>query len=89
MPKECWIQRQKRREETVARYADKRRALKAAKDYAGLAALPRDASPVRLKNRCQVTGRAHSYMQKYGISRITFRELAHQALIPGITKSSW
>ena len=89
MAKEAWKTRQKRKEATVARYAVIRKELKDKKDWAGLAQLPRDASPVRLKNRCALTGRAHGYMRKYGISRICFRELAHQGLIPGVTKSSW
>ena len=89
MPKECWKMREKRNEATVARYAAVRKELKDKKDYAGLAKLPRDASPVRLKNRCQLCGRAHGYMGRFSICRICFRELAHQGLIPGVTKSSW
>ena len=89
MAREAWKERQKRREKTVAKYAAIRKELKAKNDYEGLAALPRDASPTRLKSRCSITGRAHGYMRKFGVSRITFRELAHRGLIPGVTKSSW
>jgi small subunit ribosomal protein S14 len=89
MAREAWKERQKRRTITVARYAEKRAELKAKKDYEGLALLPRDASPTRLKNRCSITGRAHGYMRKFGVSRIVFREMAHQGLIPGVTKSSF
>ncbi|MDX1931264.1 MAG: 30S ribosomal protein S14 [Capsulimonadales bacterium] len=89
MAREAWKERQKRREQTVAKYAAIRKELKEKGDYEGLANLPRDASPVRLKNRCSITGRSHGYMRKFGISRITFREMAHRGLIPGVTKSSW
>jgi small subunit ribosomal protein S14 len=89
MAREAWKERQKRREKTVAKYAAVRKELKEKKDYEGLAQLPRDSSPTRLKNRCSITGRAHGYMRKFGVSRITFRELAHRGLIPGVTKSSW
>ncbi len=73
----------------VAKYAAKRKALKAAGDYVGLDKLPRNSSPVRLHNRCKLTGRPKGYMRKFGISRVTFRELASQGIIPGITKASW
>ena len=89
MARESWKERQKRRTATVARYAEKRAELKAKGDYEGLALLPRDASPTRLKNRCSITGRSHGYMRKFGVSRIVFREMAHQGLIPGVTKSSF
>jgi small subunit ribosomal protein S14 len=73
----------------VKKYAALRAELKAKKDYAGLSALPRDASPVRTVNRCRVTGRRRGHLGKFGLSRLTFRELALNGLIPGVTKSSW
>lgn len=89
MAREAWKMREKRRAATVARYAAIRAELKAKGDYEALAKLPRDASPVRLKNRCSITGRSHGYLRKFGVSRQCFRELAHRGLIPGVTKSSW
>lgn len=89
MAREAWKERQKRREQTVAKYAAVRKELKEKSDYEGLSKLPRDASPTRLKNRCSITGRSHGFMRKFGVSRITFREMAHRGLIPGVTKSSW
>lgn len=89
MAKESIKARERKREATVAKYAVKRAALKAAGDYAGLDKLPRNASPVRLHNRCKLTGRPRGYMRKFGISRVTFREMASAGKIPGITKSSW
>lgn len=84
-----WIARQEKRRATAQKYAAKRHALKAAGDYGGLARLPRDASPTRLKNRCRVTGRAHGYLRAFGVSRIVFREMAHAGLLPGVRKASW
>lgn len=89
MAKQCLIEKEKRKQKIVAKYAEKRRALKKAGDYEALAKLPRNASPVRLRNRCNVTGRSRGYIGHFGVSRIVFRELAHQGLIPGVTKSSW
>lgn len=89
MAKESIKARERKRERTVAKYAAKRKALKEAGDYAGLDKLPRNASPVRLHNRCKLTGRPKGYMRKFGISRVTFREMASEGLIPGVTKSSW
>lgn len=89
MAKESIKARERKREKLVARYAEKRAALKEAGDYAGLDKLPRNASPVRLHNRCKLTGRPKGYMRKFGISRVTFREMASEGRIPGITKSSW
>ncbi len=89
MARQSWKARQARRLKTVEQYAEQRQKLKDANDYEGLAKLPRDASPTRLKNRCSITGRSHGYMRKFGLSRVTFREMAHQGLIPGVTKSSW
>ena len=89
MARESVKARQRKREATVKQYAEKRAALKAAGDYAGLDKLPKNASPVRLKNRCQLTGRPRGYMRKFGINRVTFREMASKGLIPGVTKASW
>jgi small subunit ribosomal protein S14 len=89
MSKKSIIARQKKREKMVAKYADKRKALKAAGDWSALALLPRDSSPVRLKNRCLLTGRPKAYIRKFGVSRIKFRELALAGRIPGVTKASW
>jgi small subunit ribosomal protein S14 len=89
MARESWKTREKKRAATVAKYAAVRAELKKKGDYEALAKLPRDASPVRLKNRCAITGRSRGYIRKFGISRVCFRELAHRGLIPGVTKSSW
>lgn len=89
MSKASWIERDQRKRETVKKYAAARAELKAKKDYAGLAKLPRDASPARLVNRCKVSGRRRSYLRKFGVSRLTFREMALSGLIPGVTKASW
>ena len=83
------IARERKRQRTVAKYAEKRARLKEEGDYEGLDKLPRDASPIRLHNRCKLTGRPRGYMRKFGISRVTFREMASMGKIPGITKSSW
>lgn len=89
MSKKSVIARQKKREKMVVKYAEKRKALKEAGDYTALALLPRDSSPVRLKNRCLLTGRPRAYLRKFGVSRIKFRELALAGRIPGVTKASW
>ena len=89
MAKESVKARERKREAAVAKYAAKRAALKAAGDYLGLDKLPKNASPVRLHNRCKLTGRPRGYMRKFGISRVTFREMASNGLIPGVTKPSW
>ena len=89
MAKESIKARQRKREQMVAKYADKRKALKAAGDYAGLDKLPKNASPVRLKNRCQLTGRPKGYMRYFGISRIMLRDMALNGIIPGVKKASW
>jgi len=81
--------RERKRERLVAQYADKRAVLKAAGDWDALQKLPRDSSKVRLRNRCKLTGRPRGYMRQFGISRVTFREMASAGLIPGITKASW
>jgi small subunit ribosomal protein S14 len=89
MAKESIKARERKKEATVARFAAKRAALKAAGDYLGLDKLPKNASPIRLHNRCKLTGRPRGYMRKFGISRVTFRELASAGKIPGIVKASW
>ena len=89
MAKTAWINRNNRKRATAKKYASLRAELKAKKDYAGLAQLPRDASPTRIVNRCEVTGRRRAFIRRFKISRLTFRELASQGLIPGVTKSSW
>jgi len=89
MAKEAWFERNKRKLGTVKKYAALRAELKAKKDYAGLAKLPRDASPTRLVNRCAMSGRRHGYIRKFNCSRLTFREAALSGLIPGVTKASW
>ena len=89
MAKECVKARQVKREKLVAQYADRRAALKAAGDYAGLSKLPRNSSAVRLRNRCKITGRPRGYMRQFGICRNLFREWAVNGKIPGVTKSSW
>ena len=81
--------RELKREKMVARYAAKRKALKEAGNWEALDKLPRNASPVRLHNRCKISGRPKGFMRKFGISRIAFRDMASQGKIPGITKSSW
>lgn len=81
--------RQAKRERLVAKYAAIRKELKEKGDYEGLQKLPRNSSPTRLHNRCSATGRPRSYMRKFGISRIAFRELALDGKIPGVTKASW
>jgi small subunit ribosomal protein S14 len=89
MAKESVKAREKKRQEAVARYAEKRKALKEAGDYEALDKLPKNASPVRLHNRCKLSGRPRGYMRKFGISRVMFRDLASAGKIPGVTKSSW
>lgn len=81
--------RERKRERMVVKYAAKRKALLEAGDYEGLQRLPRNASPVRLHNRCKLTGRPKGYMRQFGISRINFREMALAGLIPGVKKASW
>ena len=89
MAKESVKARQRKREAMVAKYADRRAALKAAGDYRALDLLPKNASPVRLKNRCQLTGRPRGYIRYFGVSRVVFREMALQGKIPGVRKASW
>jgi small subunit ribosomal protein S14 len=89
MAKESMKARERKRAKVVAKYQAKRKALIEAGDYEALQKLPRNASPVRMHNRCKLTGRPKGYMRQFGISRVTFREMANQGLIPGVTKASW
>ena len=89
MAKESMKARERKRQKMVEKYAAKRAALKEAGDYEGLQKVPRNASPVRLHNRCQLSGRPKGYMRLFGVSRINFREMALSGLIPGIKKTSW
>jgi small subunit ribosomal protein S14 len=89
MARTALIAKQAQRQKLVEKYAERRKALKAAGDYEGLQKLPRDASPVRLHNRCALTGRPRGYLRKFGLSRNMFREMALDGKIPGVRKSSW
>ena len=89
MAKTSWIERNERKRATVAKYAALRAELKAKKDYVGLSQLPRDASPTRIVNRCLLSGRRRAFIRRFKLSRIAFRELASNGMIPGVTKSSW
>ena len=89
MSKESMKAREAKRQKLVNKYAKKRAQLKAEGNYEALAKLPRNSSPVRLHNRCKLTGRPRAYMRQFGVSRITFRELASKGLIPGVKKASW
>ncbi|MCX6209467.1 MAG: 30S ribosomal protein S14 [Bacteroidetes bacterium] len=89
MSKKSIVARQAKREALVAKFAEKRATLKAAGDYTALDKLPKNASPVRLKNRCQLTGRPRGFMRYFGLSRIMFRDMALNGLIPGVKKASW
>lgn len=89
MAKESMKARERKRQRMVEKYAEKRAALKAAGDWDALQKLPRNGSKVRLHNRCQLTGRPRGYMRQFGISRVTFREMALAGKIPGVTKASW
>lgn len=89
MAKKSIVARQAKREKAVEKYAAKRAALKAAGDFAALDLLPKNASPVRLKNRCQLSGRPRGYMRHFGVCRIMFRDMALSGKIPGVKKASW
>jgi small subunit ribosomal protein S14 len=89
MAKESVKARQRKREKMVAKYADKRAALKEAGDWQALDQLPKNSSKVRLKNRCQISGRPKGYMRFFGLSRVMFRDMALAGKIPGVTKASW
>jgi small subunit ribosomal protein S14 len=89
MAKESVKARQRKREEMVAKFAAKRAALKEAGDYEALDKLPKNSSAVRLRNRCQLTGRPRGYMRYFGICRLAFRDMALDGKIPGVRKASW
>lgn len=89
MAKESMKAREVRRQKLVDKYAAKRAQLKAEGDYVGLSRLPKNSNPTRLHNRCKLTGRPKGYMRQFGVSRITFREMAASGLIPGVKKASW
>lgn len=89
MAKESVKARQRKREKLVEKFAEKRAALKAAGDWKALDELPKNSSTVRLKNRCQLSGRPKGYMRYFGISRVTFRDMALAGKIPGVRKASW
>ena len=89
MATKAWIAKQKRREAIVKKYAEIRVKLKKEKNFAAIAQLPRDSSPTRSKNRCQITGRSHAFLRKFKVSRIMLRELALAGKIPGLKKASW
>jgi Ribosomal protein S14 len=89
MAKESIKAREVKRKKLVAKYAEKRARLKAAGDYVGLQNLPKNSNPVRMHNRCMLTGRPKGYIRQFGVSRIVFREMASKGLIPGVKKASW
>ena len=89
MAKKSIIARERKRERMVAQYADLRKKLKKEGNYEALDRLPRNASPVRLHNRCKLSGRPKGYMRMFGISRVAFRKMALEGKIPGVTKASW
>ena len=89
MAKTSQVARENKRKKLVEKYSQKRKELKEKGDYDALAALPRNSSPVRLHNRCMVTGRARGYYRKFGLSRLTFRQMALEGQIPGVKKASW
>jgi small subunit ribosomal protein S14 len=89
MAKESMKAREIKRAQLVAKYAEKRARLKEEGDFQALSRLPRNSNPIRLHNRCKITGRPKGYMRQFGISRITFREMASSGLIPGVKKASW
>lgn len=89
MAKESMKARERKRQRMVAKYAEKRAELKAAEDWDALQKLPRNSSRVRLHNRCELTGRPRGYMRQFGISRVKFRKMALEGLIPGVKKASW
>jgi len=89
MATKAWVAKQKRRAELVTRFSEKRRQLKKEKNYAALSNLPRDASPTRSHNRCELTGRSRGFLRKFKVSRIMLRDLALSGKIPGLKKASW
>ena len=89
MAKKAWLERNKKKSDTVKKFAALRAELKAKKDYVGLTKLPKNASPTRVVNRCSFSGRRRGFLRKFGCSRLTFREAALNGLIPGVTKARW
>ena len=89
MAKTAWLERNKKKSDTVKKFAALRAELKKKKDYVGLSKLTKNASPTRVVNRCSMSGRRHGYLRKFACSRMTFREGALNGLIPGVTKASW
>ncbi len=89
MARTSLIARQEKRRKLVEKYSSLRKELKEKGDYEGLQKLPKNSSPVRLKNRCMFTGRARSYYRKFGVSRLVLREMALRGEVPGLKKSSW
>lgn len=89
MARKSLIARERKRERLVAKYADLRKQLKEAGDWEALDKLPRNSAKIRLHNRCRLTGRPKGYMRLFGISRVTFRKMALEGKIPGVTKASW
>ncbi len=89
MAKESIKARDRKKEKLVAKYAQKRAELKKAGDWVALDKLPKNSSAVRLHNRCKLTGRPRGYMRRFGVNRYTFREMASDGKIPGVTKASW
>ena len=81
--------RERKRAKLVAKYAEKRKQLKAEGNYEALQELPKNSCPTRVHNRCKISGRPRGYMRQFGISRIDFREMASAGLIPGVKKASW
>ncbi len=89
MAKESMKAREVKRQKLIEKYAEKRERLKAEGDFNALQLLPKNSNPIRYHNRCKLTGRPKGYMRQFGISRITFREMASAGLIPGVKKASW
>jgi small subunit ribosomal protein S14 len=89
MAKKSWIAREEKREELYEKYKEKRQRLKEEEKWVELQKLPRNSSPVRQNNRCELCGRVRGYLRKFGVCRICFRELALEGKIPGIRKASW
>lgn len=89
MAKKSQLARNEKRIRLVVKYSALRAALKEAGDWEGLQKLPKNSSPVRVKNRCAISGRSRGYLRTFGVSRIVFRELAREGYIPGVKKSSW
>jgi small subunit ribosomal protein S14 len=89
MAKESMKAREVKRAKLAKKYATRRAALKAEGNYIAMSTLPRNSNPIRQRNRCKITGRPRGYMRQFGVSRITFREMASQGLIPGVRKASW